>query len=432
MKQLSMVLSLLIITVFLSVESFGQSAQEVRLKKVVIDPGHGGNAPGAVWGKLQEKNITLAVALKLGAIIKKQFPDIEVIYTRTTDVAVDLSKRSDIANKAKADLFISIHVNSAESSAARGTETWVMGMDKAQKNLDVAIRENSVISYEKDYQSKYEGFDPSSVESYIVFSLMQYAYLEQSLAWASLIQKEFASQIPVPNRGVKQGPFLVLWKATMPSLLTEIGFISNEQDRKFISSEEGQNKIANSLFNAFSAYKKQWEAGNTTLIAMDAPKTEKKEVEKTAYPSSSNTPKEEKTERKNNNTQTNQPKFSSLSGANIENEKDLPVRPGITPNSQKKTQISSKNTDLISFSVQVRSAARKVTVNAINFGRYRSQVIEKFIDNRYKYFIGEKKTYKEALSLQKELKRDGFVDSFIVAFQNGKQIDIRQAIDLTE
>ncbi len=427
MKRIDPFIALLILILFVPYKGSGQPVQEFRLKKVVIDAGHGGNAPGAVWGKLQEKTITLSVALKLGALIRKRFPEVEVIYTRTTDVAVDLSKRSDIANKAKADLFISIHVNSAESTAARGTETWVMGMDKAQKNLDVAIRENSVISYEKDYRSKYEGFDPTSVESYIIFSLMQYAYLEQSLAWASLIQKEFASDMPTPDRGVKQGPLLVLWKATMPSLLTEIGFISNEQDRKFLSTEEGQNKIAHSLLNAFAAYKKQCEAGNAGLIAPTAGS----EPTKPVAPSGTGK-KEEKTGKSLPSSNSEKRKFSSLSGANIADEKELPARSDIMVQPQKSDLPTSGQYAPIIFRVQVRSATRKVSINVVNFGRYRTQVIEKIIDNRYKYFIGEEKTYKEALSLQKELKRDGFVDSFIVAFRSGKPIDIRQAIELSE
>lgn len=429
MKRIHPFITLLILILFVPHSGKGQSAQEFRLRKVVIDAGHGGNAPGAVWGKLQEKAITLSVALKLGNLIRKRFPDVEVIYTRTADVAVDLSKRSDIANKAKADLFISIHVNSAESTAARGTETWVMGMDKAQKNLDVAIRENSVISYEKDYRSKYEGFDPTSVESYIIFSLMQYAYLEQSLAWASLIQKEFAADMPTPDRGVKQGPLLVLWKATMPSLLTEIGFISNEQDRKFLSSEEGQNKIASSLLNAFAAYKKQYEAGNTGLIT---PSAAVSESTKPSVAPAGTGKREEKSAQPSASPDSGKRKFSSLSGANISDEKELPERPGLAVQPQKSGQTATGQSSSVIFRVQVRSAARKVSVNAVNFGRYRTQVVEKIIDNRYKYFIGEKKTYKEALSLQKELKRDGFVDSFIAAFRNGKPIDIRQAIELSE
>ena len=204
----------------------------LRIKTVVIDPGHGGKDPGALSTnkKYREKDITLSVALKLGNLIKAKYPQVKVVYTRNTDKYVELSKRAEIANKNKADLFISIHVNSAKATQARGTETFVMGTHKSDDNFQVCKTENSVIVIEDDYQTKYQGFNPNSPESYIIFSLLQNMHQEQSIKYAANVQSQFAKGPITVNRGVKQGGLLVLWKTTMPSVLTELGFISNPKD----------------------------------------------------------------------------------------------------------------------------------------------------------------------------------------------------------
>ncbi|HUW05790.1 MAG TPA: N-acetylmuramoyl-L-alanine amidase [Williamwhitmania sp.] len=230
-----------------------------KLNKVVIDAGHGGHDSGAIGKDVMEKDITLAVALKLGKLIETNFPDVTVIYTRKTDVFIPLDERTAIANKAEADLFISIHVNSNPSSRPTGAETYVMGLHKSASNLDVAMRENSVITYEKDYTTKYEGYDPNSAESFIIFSLMQNAYLNQSLDFASKIQDDFCDRSQRKDRGVKQAGFLVLWKTAMPSVLVELGFLSNPQEEKFLMSDSGQNYLASSIFRAFRSYKTEME-----------------------------------------------------------------------------------------------------------------------------------------------------------------------------
>lgn len=242
----------------------GQDVEDLsRIRRVVIDAGHGGKDPGAISrnGKYKEKNITLSVALKLGELIKGSFPDIKVIYTRTTDKYVELSERAAIANRNKADLFISIHVNSAKAVQARGTETFVMGAHKSEDNFEVCKLENSVIVIEDDYERKYEGFNPDSPESYIIFSLLQNIHQEQSIRYAAQVQGQFAKG-PIPvNRGVKQGGLLVLWKTTMPAVLTELGFISNPKDCAVLITKNGQEQFAKGLFNAFVAYKKEFEKG---------------------------------------------------------------------------------------------------------------------------------------------------------------------------
>ena len=251
---------LLFLTPLVSLQA--QDADDVsRIRRVVIDAGHGGKDPGAISrnGKYKEKNITLSVALELGELIKSNFPDIKVIYTRSTDKYVELSERAAIANRNKADLFISIHVNSAKSTQARGTETFVMGTHKSEANFEVCKLENSVIVIEEDYEKKYEGFNPGSPESYIIFSLLQNVHQEQSIKYAAQVQGQFARGPISVNRGVKQGGLLVLWKTTMPAVLTELGFISNPKDCAVLVTKKGQEQFARGLFNAFVAYKKDFE-----------------------------------------------------------------------------------------------------------------------------------------------------------------------------
>ena len=240
----------------------------LRIKTMVIDPGHGGKDPGAITknGKYKEKDITLSVALKLGNMIKSKYPDIKVIYTRSTDKYVELSQRAAIANRNRADLFISIHVNSAKATQARGTETFVMGAHKSEDNFEVCKTENSVIVIEDDYQTKYAGFDPNSPESYIIFSLLQNMHQEQSIKYAAHVQGQFAKGPITVNRGVKQGGLLVLWKTTMPAVLTELGFISNPKDCSVLVSRSGQEQFAGKLFNAFEACMKEVEKGAQSAL----------------------------------------------------------------------------------------------------------------------------------------------------------------------
>ena len=228
---------------------------------VVIDPGHGGRDVGALGRVSKEKDINLKVALALGDLIKKNYPSIKVVYTRSKDTFVELGRRAAIANKAKADLFISIHTNSTaagrKGTTAQGTETFTLGMHRAADNLAVAKRENSVITLETNYEQTYEGFDPSSSESYIIFELMQDQYMASSVDFASMVQKQFATTAKRVNKGVHQAGFLVLREVSMPSVLIELGFINNRQEEKFLASEWGQKQLAKSIYNAFQAYYKK-------------------------------------------------------------------------------------------------------------------------------------------------------------------------------
>lgn len=231
----------------------------------MIDPGHGGKDSGARGSKSMEKDLVLDIGKKLGKYIEKNLPDVKVIYTRKTDTFVPLYKRAEIANENHADLFISLHVNANPSHKARGTETYAMGLHKTESNLEVAKKENAVILYEEDYSKEYEGFNPKSAESYILFSLIQNTYLDQSLDFAAFVQEQFSSHTDLKNRGVKQAGFLVLWKTTMPSVLVEAGFLSNSKEEKYLLTEKGRDNLAKSIFEAFLGYKEKIEKKSVML-----------------------------------------------------------------------------------------------------------------------------------------------------------------------
>ncbi len=228
------------------------------MKTIVIDAGHGGKDPGNLGTgryKTKEKDIALDVALRVGGYIKKQFPEIDVIYTRDTDVFIGLNERADIANKAKADLFLSIHCNAFPNPNSNGVETWVLGLHKNQENLEVAMKENSAIFLEDDYKTKYEGFDPNSAESIIALTIMQSAFLQQSLSISSYIQEQFRERVGRRDRGVKQAGFLVLRKTTMPSILIELGFLTNKAEEDFLNTENGKAYMSSAIFRGFKEYK---------------------------------------------------------------------------------------------------------------------------------------------------------------------------------
>jgi N-acetylmuramoyl-L-alanine amidase len=249
------------ISVLFLFNTFSSEGQEaIQFKTVVIDAGHGGKDPGAIGKMSKEKDIVLNVALKVGAYINEYLPDVKVIYTRDKDVFVPLNKRAEIANKSKADLFISIHANAISTSKIYGAETFVLGLHRTKENLEVAKLENSVIVLEEDYTTTYEGFDPNSAESYIIFELMMNIHIDQSIHMASLVQNQFKERVGRRDRGVKQAGFLVLRKAAMPSVLIELGFLTNGAEEKFIASEKGQTYMASAIFRAVRSYKEEFDA----------------------------------------------------------------------------------------------------------------------------------------------------------------------------
>jgi N-acetylmuramoyl-L-alanine amidase len=259
-RKPGLTLLLLAITLLNSSSTFVH--KEFKLNVVVIDAGHGGHDTGTLGKKSKEKDIALKIALKLGSHIEKNLPGVKVIYTRKDDRYLALDERADIANKNKAGLFICIHANANPNNKAFGTETFVMGLHKDDSNFEVAKRENSVILLDENYEERYEGFDPKSPESYILFSLTQSAYQESSLRFAQKVEDQFRKKVGRSSRGVKQAGFLVLWRTTMPSVLIETGFLSNSTEESFLAGEEGQDLIASGIYRAFKEYKSEVESIN--------------------------------------------------------------------------------------------------------------------------------------------------------------------------
>ncbi len=236
----------------------GSAYKKYRLRTVVLDAGHGGKDNGCSGRSHQEADVALAIIKDLGRQIETNMPDVKVIYTRKTDVFIQLDERAAIANRAHADLFISVHCN-AGPPGSRGTEVWTMGLHKTTANLGVAQRENSAILFEKDYQRRYNGFDPRSPQSHILFSLFQSAYITNSLRLAQRIDRQFRAGVGRESRGVKQAGFLVLWKSTMPSVLVESGFLTDRREERYLGARAGQQAIAGGIYQAFRAYKKDIE-----------------------------------------------------------------------------------------------------------------------------------------------------------------------------
>ncbi len=260
--------------------SISQPAQNKKIT-VVIDPGHGGKDPGAVGSSSREKDIVLAVGLKLGELIENNHTDVNVLYTRKSDKFVPLNQRAEIANKAHADLFISLHCNALDRRRAspQGVETFVLGLHRSKDNLDVAKAENAVIMYEEDYSVTYEGFNPNEPESYIIFEFMANEFLDKSVQFATLVQNQLVTNSKRVNRNVRQAGFLVLREVAMPSVLIELGYISNKQDEAYLKSKNGQNSLATSIYNGFREFKREQDKksfvftnpGNTAPAANTAP-----------------------------------------------------------------------------------------------------------------------------------------------------------------
>jgi N-acetylmuramoyl-L-alanine amidase len=252
--------SLLIAITLLNLSSTPRP-KATKIDVIMIDPGHGGKDPGTLGKTIREKDVALKISLKVGKLIEANLPDVKVLYTRTTDKYVDLADRSVLANNAKADLFLCIHANWVARPTVHGTETYVIGQHRTEAQLEVAQRENAVMLLD-DNKEKYEGFDPKSPESYILFSLTQSAYQESSLKFAEKIEKQFKDRTKRYSHGVKQAGFWVLWKSAMPSVLVETGFLSNANEEAYLGSAKGQDEIAAAIYRAFRDYKAQIESVN--------------------------------------------------------------------------------------------------------------------------------------------------------------------------
>jgi N-acetylmuramoyl-L-alanine amidase len=368
--------------------SFAQKGEKIQT--IVIDAGHGGKDAGALGRLSTEKSINLSVALKFGAYIEENLPDVKVIYTRTTDKFVELSERAAIANRNNADVFISIHCNSTDGiTSVDGAETFVMGESKNEANLNVAKKENSAILLESNTKA-YGNFDPNSTEAYIIFSLNQSIYQSQSLSLADKVQKQFTKKVGRHDRGVQQAGFLVLWKTSMPSILVELGFINNMKEEQFLKSEKGQTQMALALYRAFEEYKREFESENHVS----------KKPETTDKPKATEKPKAadkpvatEKTNTTDKSESTNKP--ASVSGE-------------------------------VYFSVQFSTLNRKVPVTDKAFkGIKEVEVYES--NGAYRYVSGHFQTKSEAVARQTEVRNLGFTDAFIIAFIGQERVSVKQA-----
>jgi N-acetylmuramoyl-L-alanine amidase len=351
------------------------TTERPTIKTIVIDAGHGGKDPGCHGAVDNEKHVCLNIALKLGDMIKKKYPGIKVVYTRDKDVFVELDERANIANKAKADLFICIHANSA-SPTAYGAETYVLGLHRTESQKAIAERENSTIYLEDDKGEKYKDFDMSP-DAIIARQLQLSVFLDQSILFADNVQKEF-KKLGRYDRGVKQAGFLVLYKTTMPSVLIETGFLTNPAEEKFLADTTGQRKMATSMFAAFETYKNELEG-------IDG---------KTTESSSQST-----------NSSTN-----------------LTVS---------ETVENSITKDKVIFRVQIETSETKISSTAAKFKGL--SVFEYKQDNLYKYTVGTfESDFKAANNYKNELREQGFQHAFVVAFQNGERINLEKAIKLAE
>ena len=356
---------------------------------VVIDAGHGGKDYGARGKQLNEKTVNLNVALKLGELIADEMKDVKVVYTRSDDRFLTLQQRVDKANKADGDLFISIHTNSVDKSSKNrttinGASTYTLGMHKTEENLAVAKRENSVMKLEDDFTTTYEGFDPNSTESYIIFEINQSKHVEQSVDFARRVQREFSNTASRKNNGVRQAGFWVLAKTSMPAVLVELDFICNPSVESFLGSSDGQAKLAKAIFNAVKSYKKSFYSGTADEPVQDKGKPKKKNKKK-----------------------------------NKVVEEEIYSEPEVAAGNEA-VQSEQPVDDRIEYRVQLFTTPKKLKANDERI-RDLSEINYYYENGVYKYTCGSVADKKEALSLQKKM-RKRFPQAFLVTFKNGKRI----------
>jgi len=410
-------------------------AQDARFT-VVIDAGHGGHDPGAMGAISREKDINLDVSLDLGLIIEQKYKDVKVIYTRKTDKYLTLQERADVVNNNHADLFICIHTNSAQSSSAYGAESYTLGLAKTKANLDVAMRENSVITLEENYKTKYQGFDPKSVDSYIMFEFMQDKYIDRSVDFASTIQKQFSNYCNRSDRGVRQAGFWVLHRSACPSVLVEVGFISNSAEERFLSSEHGKKEMATAIFNAFVDYKRDHDKKSGRQIASVSKIEQSVKVE---Y-SSKNVLKSVIQD----STKLNQQPIEVQSASQLKSD---PQTQNTTQSQQKQAEVKDLKVDLNTvskptkeeskkqnifavpvFKVQILASNKILKMNAPDFKGVK--YLDSFVEGRFtKYTIGAETDYAKIEKIRAEVLRK-FPEAFIVAFVGDKKIKAKEALKL--
>ena len=373
MKRTFFVFLIILLTYFPNTVH-SQGSRIFGLNTVVIDPGHGGKDPGSPGtGRydIYEKDIALDISIKLGELIKKEFPEINVIYTRENDQFVKLSERSQIANSNNADLFISVHCDAFTNEIASGSSSYVIGPHKNESNLKIAMRENSSILLEENFDIEYEGFNPNEPESYIALTMYQSEYIGYALDFASKVQNEFEKSSERKNRGVKQAGFLVLSRTTMPSVLIEAGFLTNKKEEDYLISKKGKNEVSSSIFEAFKKYKK-----NIDFLASEA--------------------------------------YSDMN-----------------KNQDLIEDSSERNKNLNNF-LTVQFFASKDSINFNNNNLNEDFIFHIYENNLFKYFYGKSLTYRDAKNIKSRMKLNGFFDSFIVGFINGKKTDLNKVLTILD
>ena len=372
--------------------------------KVVIDAGHGGNDPGCIGLTLKEKDVNLDMALRVGKLISENCPDVQVIYTRKTDVFIELYRRAQIANNNHADLFISFHCNASENHAGNGVETFVMGLAKSEANQAVARKENAAILKEKNYKNNYDGFNPDSPESYVIFSLYSSAYLNKSITIADKVQRNLVSISHLTDRGVKQAGYWVLYKVAMPSILIEMGFLTNPTDDAFLSKKTNIERFSAGIYNAFADYASAITGTQYKHLPTGAKTAEPEKVEKETKP-----------------VEENMQKDSVTAKPIVEQKTVVEQKPAIAQ--------ESKPTDSgIRFKVQFLASPSKIAANdsrlqgVPNVSCYQENGL-------WKYTSGNESTYEAAAEILSQVKKK-HGDAFMIAFDGDKKISVSEARQL--
>ena len=386
---------------------------------LVIDPGHGGHDAGALGAISKEKNINLAVALRFGKYVEQNLPEVRVIYTRKTDVFIPLNERANIANRANADLFISVHTNALPAGKiARGFETYTLGMHRAKDNLDVAMRENSVISMEKDYQQRYQGFDPRSSESYIIFEFIQGKNMERSVELARMIQRGVCDGANRPDKGVHQAGFLVLRETSMPGCLIELGFITTPDEERLLNNDSRVDDIARGIYEAFAKYKNKYD--KSVSVPYRAKDSEDVNLPKIV-------PDQEPAPKTRVVTRGKQPKREEATPEQPKREvKKQEPKKDVKKQETKKDVKKAEIADAPVFKLQIFVGSRNLRKGDAHFkGETDYDSFQE--GNLVKYTLGASTNYNEIYRLRKE-KLDKFPEAFIIAFKNGQKYDVNQAI----
>lgn len=386
---------------------------------LVIDPGHGGHDAGALGAISKEKNINLAVALRFGKYVEQNLPEVRVIYTRKTDVFIPLNERANIANRANADLFISVHTNALPAGKiARGFETYTLGMHRAKDNLDVAMRENSVISMEKDYQQRYQGFDPRSSESYIIFEFIQGKNMERSVELARMIQRGVCDGANRPDKGVHQAGFLVLRETSMPGCLIELGFITTPDEERLLNDDSRVDDIARGIYEAFAKYKNKYD--KSVSVPYRAKDSEDVNLPKIV-------PDQEPAPKTRVVTRGKQPKREEATPEQPKREvKKQEPKKDVKKQEPKKEVKKAEIADAPVFKLQIFVGSRNLRKGDAHFkGETDYDSFQE--GNLVKYTLGASTNYNEIYRLRKE-KLEKFPEAFIIAFKNGQKYDVNQAI----